>query len=147
MGNSVGIGAPDHTPSSILGSDACATIISLHAEFSWKLLLSAFLLGSRQIQPADSQGSLPPVLFRKRVFWSLLHAAWGCVPPVCRDVVTDRRDRELWASLLELIEQCLQVDSRLSRRCGGHQCQQRDLSSGSAYPALGVRLEKTSVPL
>lgn len=69
------------------------------------------------------------------------------MPLVCRDVVAGGRDRELWASLLELIEQCLQVDSRLNRRRGGHQCQQRDLSSGSAYPALGFRLEKTSVPL
>lgn len=45
MGNSVGIGAPDHTPVSILGPDACAMIISLHAGFCWKLLLATFLPG------------------------------------------------------------------------------------------------------
>lgn len=87
MGNSVGIGAPGHTPGSVLGPNACATIISLHAGICWKLLLATVLLGSRQIQPANSQHSLPPMLFGEGVFWSLLHASWGCVPPVCRDVV------------------------------------------------------------
>lgn len=44
MGNSIGISAPDHTPDSIFGPDACATIISLHMGVCWKLLLAAFLL-------------------------------------------------------------------------------------------------------
>lgn len=43
MGNSNGISAPDHSPGSILGPDACATI-SLHVGVCWKLLLAAFLL-------------------------------------------------------------------------------------------------------
>lgn len=44
MGSSIGISAPDHAPGSILGPDACATIISLHVGVCWKLLLAAFFL-------------------------------------------------------------------------------------------------------
>lgn len=44
MGKSIQISAPDHTPGSIIGPDACATIISLHVGVCWKLLLAAFLL-------------------------------------------------------------------------------------------------------
>lgn len=81
---------------------ACAAIVSLHMGFCWKLLFTVFWLW--QIQAANSHGSWIPVLLGEGVFWSLLHTCWGCVPPVCWDVVLGGYDWELWVSLFESTE-------------------------------------------
>lgn len=112
MGNSVRISVPS------------LELMLVPPLFPW-MRGSCWLLscwGPDRSSQQESQGSLPPVLFGEGVFWNLLRAAWGCVPPVCGDAVAGGCDRELWASLLQLIEQCLQVGSRVNRRHGGHRC-------------------------
>lgn len=131
MGNSNGISAPDHTPGSILGPDASATIISLRVGVCWKLLLAAFLLEKSSQKTVSVEWHLHCLGRGSSVAcctWSGVEYLQCVGMMLLGDVSGSSACRWIYDGIIDA------VSTRANKGI---------LSSGSAYPALGVRLEKT----